>query len=119
MKSALLVLPLESQVGTVMPEVSPDSGGAVPRGSEGGLCQSESGSGAPLGAAIASLTGCLWIHRTCSVGPGVQRWSGVQRREWVPIGLVRWDPCCVLSKSDSAVCGTSAEDGFCAWWMAR
>ena len=36
-----------------------------------GLCQGESGSGAFLRTAIASLTGCF----------GIQRWSGVQRRE--------------------------------------
>ena len=59
-----------------------------------GLCQGESGSGASLRAAIASLTGCF----------GIQRWNGVQRRDWVPIELVRSGPnCCVLSKSDSAL----------------
>ncbi len=48
--------------GTATPEVSPIGGI--------GLCQGESGSGASLGAAIASLTGCF----------GIQRWYGVQRR---------------------------------------
>jgi len=53
---------------------APSSGGHRIKSGDGGpridLCQGESGSGASLGAIIASLTGCY----------GTQRWFGVQRR---------------------------------------
>jgi len=52
--------------GTAMPEVSP-GGGAV-------LCQGESGSGASLGAAIASLQSLTRRYMAFA------RWHGVQRR---------------------------------------